>query len=125
MRILMLSLVVIMSCRSAAPPPVVTPSGPPRLVFLGAGVLPKQDYEGAPVGGLSALSYDTYGGRYLALSDDRGEHAPARIHTLDIKLAPEGVVNVSVTAVLTLLNDDGKPFPVASLDPEGLAVRDA
>jgi len=117
----MMCVVLVASCRSASPAPVAVAPGPPKLTFLGVGVLPRQDFQGAPVGGLSALAYDAAGNRYLALSDDRSERAPARIYVLNIVLT-DNQPTLTVTGVVTLLDDEGKPFAEHALDPEGLAL---
>jgi hypothetical protein len=46
---------------------------------------------------------------------------PARFHRLGIAYA-SGALNVSIAGVTTLRDASGQPFPVLSLDPEGLAL---
>ncbi|MEO1591789.1 MAG: esterase-like activity of phytase family protein [Cyanobacteria bacterium J06632_22] len=90
--------------------------------FLGEVILPAVDFEGTPIGGLSALTYDRNTDRFYALSDDRGGRAPARFYTLKVQLSTNGFGEVAVEGVTTLKNADGDPFPVRRLDPEGMAL---
>ncbi|MGF1478496.1 MAG: phytase [Cyanophyceae cyanobacterium] len=75
------------------------------------------------VGGLSGMTYDPSNQVYYALSDDRSMNNDARFYTLDIDVSDgsldEG--DVSFNEVTTLLNEDGEPFPVGGVDPEGIA----
>ncbi|PPT10923.1 hypothetical protein CKA32_004498 [Geitlerinema sp. FC II] len=85
------------------------------------------EFEGTPVGGLSALTYDRQQGVFYALSDDRGMLAPARFYTLTLTLdssdpnSPE-IADVSVTDVTELTDASGEPFAPGAIDPEGLAL---
>ena len=90
--------------------------------FLGEVILPAEDYEGTPVGGLSALAYDRNADRFYALSDDRGGLAPSRFYTLQAQLNTDGFGDVTIERVTTLKNAEGDTFPVRQLDPEGLAL---
>ncbi|NEQ95258.1 MAG: esterase-like activity of phytase family protein [Cyanothece sp. SIO2G6] len=58
---------------------------PLSVDFLDEYVLPATEYEGTPVGGLSAITYDRQRDRLYALSDDRGSLAPPRFYTLQIQ----------------------------------------
>ncbi|HMB53725.1 MAG TPA: esterase-like activity of phytase family protein [Thermoanaerobaculia bacterium] len=116
--------------RTPAPevlPPALPAAPPaPTLDFLGAVHLPSgSDHAGTRVGGLSALAWEASTGEWLALSDDRSEHAPARLYTLSIGLGDDGRFgddDVAVTGVTTLTDADGRPYAVGTVDPEGLAV---
>ena len=55
-----------------------------KLELLDEYLLPKQVFEDAPVGGLSAITYDRKSDRFYALSDDRGKFSPARFYTLKL-----------------------------------------
>jgi len=98
---------------------------PANLTFLGEATLPTGlQFQNTEVGGLSGITYDAEQQVYYAISDDRSQKAPARFYTLTIDLSqrtlkPDGV---KVTAVHTILNTDGKPFPPESVDPEGIAL---
>ena len=90
--------------------------------FLGEVVLPTEDFEGTPIGGLSALTYDQDADRFYALSDDRGGLAPSRFYTLNLQLGIDGFRDATVEQVTTLTNEVGDLFPAQQLDPEGLAL---
>lgn len=98
-----------------------------KLDFLGEYQLPKQDFQGTRVGGLSGLTYDRQRDRFYAISDDRSEFAPARFYTLKLTLdtananAPR-IKQVAIEAVTTITGEDGKPYPKGTIDPEGIAL---
>ena len=97
------------------------------LEFLDEYQLPEIAFEETPVGGLSALTYDRAGDRFYAISDDRGNLAPSRFYTLRVALNDENgdgirMGSVSIEDVTTLKNQDGKPYPAGSIDPEGIAL---
>lgn len=81
-------------------------------------------FEDTEVGGLSGLAYDPNRDVYYALSDDRSQINPARFYTVDIDLSDGSLDagDVAFTAVTTLLDETGEPFPEASVDPEGIAL---
>lgn len=95
------------------------------IEFIGQATLPKGlSLQKTPVGGLSGITYDAKNDLYYAISDDRGEKAPARFYTLKIDLSKGslkngGVVPVSVT---TLLNENGDKFLTDTIDTEGIAL---
>lgn len=112
-----------------APAPAAVPSRASADGFelLGLAVLPSGfSFEGTEVGGLSALAYDRDRDRFLALSDDRGEHAAARFYSLRLKLdratglLPGGALEVNGHTVLR--ESGGEPFVAGTIDPEGLAL---
>ncbi len=99
------------------------------LNYLGQQVLPTgSSYQGLPVGGLSSLDYDAASDRYLAISDDRSEIAPARFYEFKLDLgqfkrSPQpGHAGVSFTAMTTMQDLDGKPFARRKVDPESLRL---
>ncbi|MBH8572291.1 esterase-like activity of phytase family protein [Nostocaceae cyanobacterium CENA369] len=95
-----------------------------EIKFIGQATLPnKLSFQKTEVGGLSGITYNAKNNLYYAISDDRGQKAAARFYTLKIDLSKGslqsgGVVPVGVT---TLLNDNGKVFPVGESDTEGIA----
>ncbi|MEO8275723.1 MAG: esterase-like activity of phytase family protein [Thermoanaerobaculia bacterium] len=96
--------------------------GPTSLELLGESALPAgTEVDGVAVGGLSGLAFDAGSGKFLALSDDRSEHAPARFYSASIDLV-EGKPVLRVDSATTLLAADGHPYPSRGLDPEGIAV---
>lgn len=110
---------------------------PLTIEFLDEYILPATDYQGTMVGGLSAIAYDRHRDQLYALSDDRGRLAPPRFYTLRLHTAEDtessntldqttGVAiriqSVDIESVTYLTQDDGSPFPVDTLDPEGLVL---
>ncbi|MBE9004243.1 esterase-like activity of phytase family protein [Fortiea sp. LEGE XX443] len=93
--------------------------------FIGEATLPKGlSFQKTEIGGLSGITYDAKTNFYYAISDDRGQKAPARFYTLKINLSKgflknDGVVPVGVTM---LLNKDGQNFPPRATDTEGIAL---
>ncbi len=98
---------------------------PTSFEWIGAAELPRgTTFDGVPVGGLSSLSFDPASGEFLAMSDDRSVHGPARVMRLRVdltsgRLPPDGV---SVVGQIPLADRLGRPFPPRSLDPEGFAL---
>ncbi|HAG81791.1 MAG TPA: endonuclease/exonuclease/phosphatase [Cyanobacteria bacterium UBA12227] len=97
------------------------------LKFLGEYQLPKITFKDTPVGGLSALTYDRQRGRFLALSDDRSNLAPARFYTIKLAIAPQdtgetGIKTVEVEDVTFLKDENGETYAKGSIDPEGIAL---
>lgn len=100
------------------------------LDYLGEYRLPKQEFEGTPVGGLSGMTYDRQRDRLYAISDDRSRYAPARFYTLKLVLDSAedsgdqaiAIQSVEVEKVTTLLAEDGNPYPADSVDLEGIAL---
>jgi hypothetical protein len=94
------------------------------IEFIGQATFPKGlSFQKTEVGGLSGITYDEKNDLYYAISDDRGQKAPARFYTLKIdlkngSLKDNGVVTVGVT---TLLNEDNQTFPPGHSDTEGIA----
>lgn len=97
----------------------------PQLV--GSTVIPKDAVENTQVGGLSGITYDVARELYYAISDDRGDKAPARFYTLSIDLDATargtfGPADVQVEAVTTLTDPSGTPFAPGATDTEGIAL---
>ena len=98
---------------------------PPHLTYLGQAIFPTATtFQGTTVGGLSSITYDNKRRVFYSLSDDQGQLQPARFYTLTLNLSDGHLDNgdVTFTGVTTLLAPDGSPYPVASLDPEGLTL---
>jgi hypothetical protein len=95
------------------------------IEFIGEATVPKRlSFQKTEIGGLSGITYDNKTDLYYAISDDRGQKAPARFYTFKIDLdqgylQDGGVIPVGVT---TLLNNDNQPFPPNVTDTEGIAV---
>lgn len=96
------------------------------LDFLAEYRLPKLNFENAPIGGISAITYDRQRNCFYALSDDRSDHAPARFYTFKLSLksdpASPGIDQIEVTKVTALKDATGQTYAKGSLDPEGIAL---
>jgi hypothetical protein len=93
--------------------------------FLSHYTLPKQEFQGSPVGGLSALTYDRQRNVFYAISDDRSDFAPARFYTLtlslDSKPTPK-IKQIAVNRVTPITDENGAPYAKGEVDPEGIAL---
>ncbi|MGJ3248934.1 MAG: esterase-like activity of phytase family protein [Elainellaceae cyanobacterium] len=97
------------------------------LDFLDAYELPSTEFETTPVRGLSGITYDRERDRLYAVSDDRGDRAPARFYTLKLTVSQTDdnrpcIDEVEVETVTFLLNETGDTFPSGTIDPEGIAL---
>ncbi|HEX2164620.1 MAG TPA: esterase-like activity of phytase family protein, partial [Thermoanaerobaculia bacterium] len=119
---------VLAGCGGAAGPAPRTADEAPaglRLELLGVAELGKTTpVDAAPVGGLSALAWQPSSGRWLALSDDRGDFGPPRLYALAVDLADGRLEDgdVEVVGATPLAEADGAPLAARSADPEGLAL---
>ncbi|MEH1818357.1 MAG: esterase-like activity of phytase family protein [Nostoc sp.] len=95
------------------------------IEFIGEATLRKGlIFQKTEVGGLSGITYNPKNNLYYAISDDRGQKAPARFYTLKIDLSKGvlqkgGITPVSITA---LLNENGQTFRPGETDTEGIAL---
>src|SRR3954470_5628388 len=95
----------------------------PHLRCLGQAIVPTGTmFRGTTVGGLSSITYDAQRGVFYALSDDPSQFQPARFYTVGLDLRDGRLSNgdVRFENVTTLLAPGGRPYPLNSLDPEGL-----
>ncbi|MDR0901252.1 MAG: esterase-like activity of phytase family protein [Opitutaceae bacterium] len=67
----------------------------------------------ARVGGLSGLEYDRAADRWLAISDDKGAHGPARYFTLRLDYDETGFHSAGVCDMQPLLQPNKQPYPDA------------
>lgn len=79
------------------------------------------------VGGLSGLDYDAATDRWIILSDDRSDLAPARFYDATFSYDDTAFEAVELTGAVTFLQEDGTPFPNvdqggAVPDPESIRV---
>ncbi len=79
------------------------------------------------VGGLSGLDYDAASDRWIVLSDDRSDEAPARFYDAALTYDDASFDSAELTAATTLLQEDGTPFPNADAggnipDPESIRI---
>ncbi len=94
------------------------------LEFIGAYQLPKTTFKNTRVGGLSALTYDPQQQSFYALSDDRSQ---SRFYTLNPRITTTAtgetvLEEIEVENVTFLTDEKGNPYPVGTLDPEGIAI---
>ncbi|NLS15909.1 esterase-like activity of phytase family protein [Rhizobium sp. P40RR-XXII] len=91
------------------------------LSYLGSYDIPTGFTEnGVEVGGLSGIEFDPSTGRYISISDDRSEKAPARFYRLDIDVGANGLNGVAVLDHVTLKDKDGQPFAFRKVDAESI-----
>jgi hypothetical protein len=65
------------------------------------------------VGGLSGIDYDPQTGEWVVISDDPSLNAPARYYRLDLDYDSDGIEEIDITSVRTLLQENGEPYPNA------------
>lgn len=97
------------------------------LDFLSEYQLPKQNFEGTRIGGLSGITYDRQRDLFYVMSDDRSEFGPARFYTLKLSLdstKPQAakISQISVEGVTTITQENGQPYGKGEVDPEGIAL---
>ena len=96
-----------------------------HLEFLSEYQLPKQEFQGTPVGGLSGITYDRRLDRFYAISDDRGDIAPARFYTLKLAINDQKLTQIDVEKVTFLQDATNQNYGVNAIDPEGIALSPA
>ena len=91
------------------------------LKFINEQVLPKnQPFQNMPVGGLSALTYDSKNKLFLALSDDKGNKGfPPRFYKFKLSIKNSRYFLKLVDQVILR---DSKNQPFTPIDPEGMAL---
>jgi len=94
--------------------------------LVGSCILPKQSFDGDPVGGISAISYDIPKDRLYGLSDNRDR---PRFYTFTLSGPlnsplnnPDTPLALTVESVTYLKDLEGNPYTPGSLDPEGMAI---
>lgn len=78
--------------------------------------------QGVTLGGLSDLAYDPASGRFLAISDDRIEHGPARFYELGLTIEGGAITGLDIAAMHALSAPGGTAFALKGADPEGIAL---
>jgi len=76
------------------------------------------------IGGLSGAFYDSRMGELYALSDDKSDIGPARIHVFSLAIDESGAspaLNLEPKRTVILRQTNGQTFPKGSIDPEGIA----
>ena len=91
------------------------------LSFVGEFSIPTgTQFDGVEFGGISGLDYDPASNRYIAISDDRSERAPARFYELSIEASAAGITDVKVMKTVTLKDRNGEAFAAKGVDPESI-----
>ncbi len=118
---MMSSVAFAAQCTPVASPVV---AGIGSVVTIGTATVPNDlEVDGTLVGGLSGIDYQPETGQWVAICDDRSEHAPARYYTLDLAYGEGGFTTHAVTGPVTLMQADGTPYPAADgsvPDPESI-----
>lgn len=78
-------------------------------------------------GGISGIDYDDESDTWYLISDDRSDMAPSRFYTASISYDDNGFTDVTIEAAVTLLDENGEPFPNREegglvVDPEAIRV---
>jgi hypothetical protein len=99
-----------------------------ELKFVNEYVVPyAMPFKATVVGGLSGIDRDIKRDLYYLIADDRSEKSPAHFYTAKILLSEKGIDSVSFIDAITLLAQDGKPYPNRRTDslrtPDPEAIR--
>jgi hypothetical protein len=97
------------------------------IEYVGAYKIPNDlQVKNTLVGGLSGLTYDRQRNSFYAISDDRGDRAPARFYTLKLDLNTKSqqvkLNRVDITDVTLLKNAKGETYPKGETDTEAIAL---
>lgn len=87
--------------------------------FIGSYTLPKQNFEGEPIGGISAIAYDIPKDRLYALSDNRDR---PRFYTFQTTGFTSDRPTLTPESVTYLKDNEGNPYAPGDFDPEGMAL---
>ena len=87
--------------------------------LVGTVALPKQSFDGEPVGGVSAIVYDVPNDRLYGLSDNRDR---PRFYTFSVNGLNTDTPELTVESVTYLKDQTGKIYAPGALDPEGMAL---
>jgi hypothetical protein len=93
------------------------------LEYVDSMVLPASlEYFGAPFGGISGLDYVAREGHFLAQSDDRSQHAPARFYELVLPFGENGFdeAGFAVKSRTDLRDANGETYAAGTIDPESI-----
>ena len=117
----------IFSCSSTRKTGVAA-RGIGQLKFIGEYIVPYNlPFNGTVTGGLSGIDYDAATGQYYLICDDRSALNPARFYTARLYFSDKSFDSVKFTAVTTLLQPNGQPYPDTktnpSLTPDPEAMR--
>ncbi len=87
--------------------------------LIGSYTLPKQDFNGDPIGGISAIAYDIPRDRLYALSDSRDR---PHFYTFQTTGLTDANPTLTPEAITYLKDNQGNPYAPGTLDPEGMAL---
>ncbi len=96
------------------------------LAFLGSGSIgPETMFDGARVGGLSAIDYDAAARRFVLITDDRGANGGTRLFTAEIGSQSEQNLSIALKSALPLRTEFDGPSGARETKPgvDGEAVR--
>lgn len=109
---LALATMLLLTACSQMPSRQVAPDTVSSLRFIGEQRLPwRAQFQNTMVGGLSGIDYDAAHGDWVMISDDRSEHNPSRYYRARLNYTEQAFTSVELTAVTTLLQANGKPYP--------------
>ncbi|NYE22882.1 esterase-like activity of phytase family protein [Pigmentiphaga litoralis] len=74
----------------------------------------KQTVQDTPAGGLSGIDYDPRIQRWMVVSDDRSDLAPARLYEAQLSYDDKAFTRVALTSAVTLKQPDGSVYPSAT-----------
>lgn len=106
-----------------APASADEPNSAFSLEYVDSMVLPAApEYFGIPFGGISGIEYVAREGVFLAQSDDRSQHAPARFYELELPFDDNGFIasGFEVNARTDLHDIEGNTYPAGTVDPESI-----
>ncbi len=81
-------------------------------------------FDGVPFGGISGL-FSLGDGRYVALSDDRGERGEPRFYEIAVTVGDDHSLDVEILSQTSILTEDGTSFATKTIDPEGIVFDSA
>jgi hypothetical protein len=83
-----------------------------KLDFIGETIIPNDVlFEGTPVGGLSGMDYDAMSGRWVVISDDRSDYAPARAYIGYLPVTSDSVGVFEIVDLVKFKQEDGSLYP--------------
>ncbi len=126
------SALLIAACATVVPRSsdvVVAANDGPDFRLLGVRTLPHRlVFGGTIVGGLSGIDRDPVDDLYYLISDDRSIESPTRFYTARLAIDEDGFHDAVLQSAVTLLRDDGTPYPRHAADAEAIrfdpATRD-
>ncbi|MEO1671424.1 MAG: esterase-like activity of phytase family protein [Cyanobacteria bacterium J06631_2] len=97
------------------------------LEFVDQVEIPKEKFQDALIGGLSAIAYNREQDVFYVLSDDRSKRDPARFYTFKLEIEQNQQQQIKIASfkpqnVTFLLNGKNKKYKKGRIDPEGLAI---